>query len=102
MSALRTRGNLASGSGNCLRQTSRTSDLNVFTTPWSATVTYRRPLGGWLEYVCAENTRESGQRVRQLPQADKPDFRSQRLHDAMVGDRNLSTPLGRMAGICLR
>jgi hypothetical protein len=49
-------------------------DDNVFTTPWSATVTYRRPLGGWLEYVCAENTRESGQRVRQLPQADKPDF----------------------------
>jgi hypothetical protein len=31
-------------------------------------------LGGWLEYVCAENTREPGQRVRQLPQADKPDF----------------------------
>jgi hypothetical protein len=49
-------------------------DDNVFTTPWSATVTYRRPLGGWLEYVCAENTRESGQRVRQLPQADRPDF----------------------------
>ena len=49
-------------------------DDNVFTTPWSATVTYRRPLGGWLEYVCAENTRESGRRVRQLPQADKPDF----------------------------
>ena len=30
----------------------------VFTTPWSATVTYGRPLGQWLEHVCAENTFE--------------------------------------------
>jgi hypothetical protein len=49
-------------------------DLGVFTTPWSATITYRRALDKeWLEYVCAENTYESyGKRA--VPTADKPDF----------------------------
>jgi hypothetical protein len=41
--------------------------------PWSATVTYRRALGEWPEYVCAENTHEYyGERA--VPTADKPDF----------------------------
>jgi hypothetical protein len=30
----------------------------VFTTPWSARITYRRPLGSWPEFVCAESTRD--------------------------------------------
>jgi hypothetical protein len=32
-------------------------DAGVFTTPWSATITYRRPLGEWPEFVCADNRR---------------------------------------------
>jgi len=44
-------------------------DEGVFTMPWSATVTYRRPLstlGGWPEFVCAENlsSREGEPRSR--------------------------------------
>jgi hypothetical protein len=50
-------------------------DEGVFTMPWSATVTYRRALGEWLEYVCAENTFEyyAGKDTA-VPRADKPDF----------------------------
>ena len=52
-------------------------DPNVFTTPWSATVTYRRmsPSVPWLEQVCAENPNEyyAGRWVG-LPRAEKPDF----------------------------
>jgi hypothetical protein len=51
-------------------------DDGVFTMPWSATVTYWRPLsifGQWPEFVCADNTREVGW-IRHVPQADKPDF----------------------------
>jgi hypothetical protein len=29
-------------------------DQGVFTMPWSATITYTRPLGEWVEDVCAE------------------------------------------------
>src|SRR6202521_6202445 len=49
-------------------------DSGMFTAPWSALVTYRRAQGEWPEAVCAENTREAGRRVRQVPQAQKPDF----------------------------
>lgn len=52
-------------------------DPNVFTTPWSAYVTYRRtsPTLVWEEHVCAENPNEyyAGRWVG-LPKADKPDF----------------------------
>jgi hypothetical protein len=41
---------------------------------WSALVTYRRSQGEWPEAVCAENMREAARRVRQVPQAEKPDF----------------------------
>jgi hypothetical protein len=54
-------------------------DEGAFTVPWSATVTYRRPLGGWPESVCAENphgyfhgTLPGKQSA--VPTADKPDF----------------------------
>jgi len=35
-------------------------DPNVFTTPWSATVTYGRPVVEWVEAVCAENPNKYG------------------------------------------
>jgi hypothetical protein len=48
-------------------------DGGVFTVPWSATVTYRRPLATeWPEWVCAENT--YGFYGPAVPRADKPDF----------------------------
>jgi len=49
-------------------------DPGVFTTPWSARITYRRPLGSWPEFVCAESTRDYVGRTIDLPRADKPDF----------------------------
>ena len=53
-------------------------DEGVFTAPWSATVTYRRPsvpLGQWPELVCAENANgyNHGKKAA-VPTADKPDF----------------------------
>ena len=50
-------------------------DDGVFTTPWSATITYRRALGAIGESACAENLR--GTYVGKdsaIPQASKPDF----------------------------
>lgn len=49
-------------------------DPGVFTTPWSAAIVYRRPLGGWPSMVCAENGRDYLGRSINLPRADKPDF----------------------------
>ena len=50
-------------------------DEGVFTMPWSATVTYGRPLGEWLENVCAENPRKYGtEKDVAVPTADRPDF----------------------------
>jgi hypothetical protein len=53
-------------------------DDGVFTTPWSATVTYWRPLspfGQWPEFVCAENAAgyDRGERAA-VPAANAPDF----------------------------
>ena len=50
-------------------------DEGIFTTPWSATVTYGRPLGEWVEHVCAENRNEyyDGSDTA-VPAADRPDF----------------------------
>jgi hypothetical protein len=56
-------------------------DDGVFTTPWTATVTYRRPsgpLGQWPEFVCADNPNaydphDRGKKAL-VPTADKPDF----------------------------
>jgi len=50
-------------------------DDGVFTTPWSATVTYRRVHHEWPETVCAENRYEyyAGKDTA-VPHADKPDF----------------------------
>jgi hypothetical protein len=52
-------------------------DQGVFTMPWSATRTYGRPSGEWVEDVCAEgtpNTHYSPRKEAVFPTADKPDF----------------------------
>jgi hypothetical protein len=49
-------------------------DPGVFTSPWSARITYRRPLGNWPETVCAESTLDYVGRKIDLPHADRPDF----------------------------
>jgi len=50
-------------------------DPNVFTMPWSTTVTYGKPVLQWAENVCAENSRKYGtEEDAQIPVASKPDF----------------------------
>jgi len=50
-------------------------DPEVFTMPWSATVTYGRGSDDWEERVCAENIHEYyNNKNSDVPQADKPDF----------------------------
>src|SRR6267154_4348164 len=57
-----------------LQVTVTVEDPNVFTTPWSGTVTYRRESANmtWLEQICAENPNEyyAGRWIG-LPKADK-------------------------------
>ena len=50
-------------------------DEGVFTTPWTATITYWPHLAEWTELICAENRSEFyvGKNAA-VPQADKPDF----------------------------
>jgi hypothetical protein len=51
-------------------------DNGVFTTKWSALVTYGRPVDpAWYEYICAENPYEyyAGRDVA-VPTSEKPDF----------------------------
>jgi hypothetical protein len=61
--------------GKALQLDFTVEDEGVFTTPWSARVTYQRPLGDWKEMVCAENPHEyyAGKDAA-VPRADKPDF----------------------------
>ena len=50
-------------------------DPNVFTTPWSAVVTYRRMTVPWLEQICAEGLHDYyAGHAPFMPVADKPDF----------------------------
>jgi hypothetical protein len=50
-------------------------DDGVFTKPWSAAISYRRPLGEWNEMVCAENPNGYfPEKHASVPTADKPDF----------------------------
>ena len=50
-------------------------DEGVFTTPWTATITYRPALGQWTDLICAENTREYyNDKDSEIPIAHKPDF----------------------------
>ena len=63
------------GPGKGLQLQFTVEDPNVFTTPWTAQVTYHRTRVAWEEQVCAEGFREyySG-RETEIPQASKPDF----------------------------
>ena len=50
-------------------------DADVFTTPWSATVTYARGTDEWRESVCAENPHDYiTNKDVEVPTAQKPDF----------------------------
>jgi hypothetical protein len=50
-------------------------DDGVFTTPWSATKTYRRAFRDWPENVCAENPHKyNTEKDPAVPAADTPDF----------------------------
>jgi hypothetical protein len=49
-------------------------DDGVFTTPWTATMTYRISPYEWEEDACAENIRWYPGKNADLPRADKPDF----------------------------
>jgi hypothetical protein len=50
-------------------------DEGVFTTPWSATITYGRGSNDWPEIVCAENIHEYyNHKESDVPRADRPDF----------------------------
>ncbi len=50
-------------------------DPTMFTTPWSATATYRRGRGPWLEQVCAEDQFDYNEgKPAEIPTAAKPDF----------------------------
>ena len=64
--------------GNSLQLHFTVEDDGVFTTPWAATVTYRRPLsvfGQWPENACAQNAAgyDRGERAA-VPTANRPDF----------------------------
>jgi hypothetical protein len=52
-------------------------DKNVFTTPWTATMTYGMDGDGpadWPEFVCAENRNWYPGKEADVPRAEKPDF----------------------------
>jgi hypothetical protein len=51
-------------------------DEGVLTQPWSASISYRRPLGDWPEMACAENAggHFSDEKAPAVPTASKPDF----------------------------
>jgi hypothetical protein len=61
--------------GKVLQLTFTVDDPNVFTTPWTATITYRPSVDPWPELICAENphwfTMESESKI---PTARAPDF----------------------------
>ena len=61
--------------GPGLQLTFTVEDPGVFTTPWSARITYRRTTGPWLEQVCAEGLQDyDAGHAPFLPVAGKPDF----------------------------
>jgi hypothetical protein len=61
--------------GKALQVQFTVEDANVFTMPWSATTTYWRTSGGWVERACTENVNEyyAGQ-TASVPTAKSPDF----------------------------
>jgi hypothetical protein len=63
------------GAGKYLQLYLTVEDKGVFTTPWSATITYGRASGELDEVVCAENRHEYYyNKDSEVPTAEKPDF----------------------------
>jgi len=60
--------------GKVLQLQFTVEDENVFTMPWTATITYRPVVGPRTDLICAENPREADGKPSMVPQADKPDF----------------------------
>jgi hypothetical protein len=61
--------------GKFLQVTFTVEDEGVFTTPWSATITYRPGREPFSEAVCAENQHEYyNNGDSNVPKADRPDF----------------------------
>jgi hypothetical protein len=61
--------------GTALQLQFTVEDEGAFTMRWSAVITYERPLGDWVEHVCAENLRATYvAKDSAVPRADKPDF----------------------------
>ena len=61
--------------GKFLQVTFTVEDEGVFTTPWTATITYRPARDPWQETICAENTHEYYyNKESEVPTAAKPDF----------------------------
>jgi hypothetical protein len=63
-----------SNRGKYLQLLFTVDDGGAFTMPWSATITYGRPLIEWWEHVCAENTQWFPGTEAAFPRAEKPDF----------------------------
>ena len=68
----------ANRQGKYLQLRFTVEDPNVFTTPWSATMTFRYggngDLGDWVEQACAENLFWYPGKEMDLPRAARPDF----------------------------
>ncbi len=61
--------------GKFLQVVYTVEDEGVFTTPWSATITYRPARDAWQETICAENLHEYYyDKDSEVPTAAKPDF----------------------------
>jgi hypothetical protein len=61
--------------GKHLQLTFTVEDDGVFTTPWTATITYGRGSDEWPETVCAENINEYyNKKESEVPRATKADF----------------------------
>jgi hypothetical protein len=60
--------------GKSLQLQFTVEDEGVFTTPWTATMTYGFGPPDWAEQVCAENLQWYSGKDAKVPRADKPDF----------------------------
>ena len=68
---------VANPQGKYLQLRFTVEDKNVFTTPWTATMTFRYAGNGqldWVEQACAENLFWYPGKEADVPRAAKPDF----------------------------
>jgi hypothetical protein len=60
--------------GKVLQLQFTVEDENVFTMPWTATITYRPVVSPMTELICAENPQWYPGKDSEVPRADMPDF----------------------------